>query len=146
MPTLMADKTKRSIIIDTDPGQDDAVAILFALGATDRLDVRAITTVAGNVPLSLTAKNARIILGWVDRTDIPVYAGCPRPLVRQSITAEHVHGETGLAGVPLDEPRVGLANGHAVDFLTKTLSEAASASLTVCLLGPMTKKTHCQTG
>ncbi len=138
MRTSMPDQTKRSIIIDTDPGQDDAVAILFALGATDRLDLRAVTTVAGNVPLSLTAKNARIILGWVDRTDIPVYAGCPRPLVREPITAEHVHGETGLAGVPLEEPKVGLANGHAVDFLTKTLSSAAPASLTLCLLGPMT--------
>lgn len=134
----MADQTQRSLIIDTDPGQDDAVAILFALGATDRLDLRAITTVAGNVPLSLTEKNARIILGWAGRTDIPVYAGCPRPLVRQPITAEHVHGETGLAGVPLEEPKVGLADGHAVDFLTKTLSEATPASLTVCLLGPMT--------
>jgi purine nucleosidase len=134
----MPDQTKRSIIIDTDPGQDDAVAILFALGANDRLDVRGITVVAGNVPLSLTAKNARIILGWANRTDIPVYAGCPRPLVREPITAEHVHGETGLDGVPLEEPEFELANGHAVDFLIKTLGSAPPASMTLCLLGPMT--------
>jgi purine nucleosidase len=94
--------------------------------------------VAGNVPLSLTAKNARIILGWANRTDVPVYAGCPRPLVRGSVTAEHVHGETGLAGVQLEEPKVELANGHAVDFLIKTLVNARPASVTLCLLGPMT--------
>jgi purine nucleosidase len=134
----MSSQTKRVIIIDTDPGQDDAVAILFALGANDRLDLRAITTVAGNVPLSLTAKNARIVLGWVNRTDIPVYAGCPRPLVREPVTAEHVHGETGLDGVPLEEPKVELANGHAVDFLIETLGSVAPASITLCVLGPMT--------
>jgi purine nucleosidase len=134
----MSSQDRRPIIIDTDPGQDDAVAILFALGASDRLDVRAITTVAGNVPLSLTAKNARIVLGWANRTDIPVYAGCPRPLVREPVTAEHVHGETGLNGVPLEEPKVELANGHAVDFLIKALRNAWPESITLCLLGPMT--------
>jgi purine nucleosidase len=134
----MSSQDRRPIIIDTDPGQDDAVAILFALGASDRLDVRAITTVAGNVPLSLTAKNARIVLGWANRTDIPVYAGCPRPLVREPVTAEHVHGETGLDGVPLEEPKVELANGHAVDFLIKALGNTWPASITLCLLGPMT--------
>jgi purine nucleosidase len=134
----MSSATRRPIIIDTDPGQDDAVAILFALGASDRLDVRAVTAVAGNVPLNLTAKNARIVLGWANRTDIPVYAGCPRPLVREAVTAEQVHGETGLDGVPLDEPKVELANGHAVDFLIKALGNAWPASITLCLLGPMT--------
>src|ERR1700678_3115116 len=134
----MSSQDRRPVIIDTDPGQDDAVAILFALGASDRLDVRAITAVAGNVPLSLTAKNARIVLGWARRTDIPVYAVCPRPLVREPVTAEHVHGETGLDGVPLEEPKVELANGHAVDFLIKALGNAWPASITLCLLGPMT--------
>jgi len=134
----MSGQTRRTIIIDTDPGQDDAIAILFALGASDRLDLRAVTTVAGNVPLALTAKNARIVLGWASRTDVPVYAGCPRPLVREPVTAEQVHGETGLDGVPLEEPTVELANGHAVDFLIKTLVNAATESITLCLLGPMT--------
>ncbi|MBV9875932.1 MAG: nucleoside hydrolase [Verrucomicrobia bacterium] len=134
----MSSQDRRPIIIDTDPGQDDAIAILFALGASDRLDLRAITAVAGNVPLSLTAKNARIVLGWVNRTDIPVYAGCPRPLVREPVTAEHVHGETGLAGVPLEEPGVELENGHAVDFLIKALVNPWPAPITLCLLGPMT--------
>jgi purine nucleosidase len=86
------DRSKRTIIIDTDPGQDDAVAILFALGAHGQLDLRAITTVAGNVPLSLTSRNARIVLGWANRTDVPVYAGCSRPLVRELVTAEDIHG------------------------------------------------------
>jgi purine nucleosidase len=138
MRNSMSSEARRPIIIDTDPGQDDAVAILFALGASDRLDLRAITAVAGNVPLSLTAKNARIVLGWVNRTDIPVYAGCPRPLVREPVTAEHVHGETGLDGAPLEEPKVELAHGHAVDFLIKALGNARPASITLCLLGPMT--------
>src|SRR6201997_1281285 len=134
----MSSQDRIPIIIDTDPGQDDAIAILFALGASDRLDLRAITAVAGNVPLTFTARNARIILGWANRTDIPVYAGCPRPLVREPVSAEHVHGETGLAGVPLEEPKLELANGHAVEFLTKVLVNAWPATITLCLLGPMT--------
>jgi purine nucleosidase len=134
----MHDPSKRTIIIDTDPGQDDAVAILFALGASGQLDLCAITTVAGNVPLSLTSKNARIVLAWANRTDVPVYAGCPRPLMRELVTAEDVHGKTGLDGVPLDEPKVGLAKGHAVDFLINTLRSAPEAGVTVCLIGPMT--------
>ena len=134
----MSNQTRRPIIIDTDPGQDDAIAILFALAASDRLELQAITTVAGNVPLSLTSKNARIVLGWAKRTDVPVYAGCPRPLVREPVTAEHVHGETGLDGVPLEEPKIGLAKGHAVDFLIRTLGSAPVESVTLCLLGPMT--------
>ena len=87
----------RKIIIDTDPGQDDAVAILLAL-ASPELEVLAITAVAGNVPLDLTQKNARIICELADRTDIPVHAGCDRPLARKLVTAEHVHGKTGLDG------------------------------------------------
>jgi purine nucleosidase len=130
--------SRRIIVIDTDPGQDDAVAILFALGAHDQLDLRAITAVAGNVPLSLTSKNARIVLGWAERTDIPVYAGCPRPLVRELVTAESIHGKTGLDGVPLDEPKVELAKDHAVDFLIDTLRNAQEKSVTLCLIGPMT--------
>jgi purine nucleosidase len=131
-------RSMRNIIIDTDPGQDDAVAILFAVAADDQLDIRAITTVAGNVPLNLTSKNARIVLGWANRTDIPVYAGCPRPLVRELVTAENIHGQTGLEGVPLDDPRVELAKGHAVDFLINTLRNAPGESVTLCMIGPMT--------
>ena len=117
---------RRTVIIDTDPGQDDAIAILFALGAQDRLDVRALTAVAGNVPLDLTERNARIIRDWAGRTKtLPVYAGCPRPLVRDLVTAANVHGKTGLEGVELHEPRAPLAAGHAVSYLVDALSRAA---------------------
>ena len=88
----------RKIIIDTDPGQDDAVAILLALASPEEIDVLGITAVAGNVPLELTAKNARIVCELAGRTDVPVYAGCDRPLNRPLVTAEHVHGKTGLDG------------------------------------------------
>jgi len=134
----MSSQSRRTIIIDTDPGQDDAIAILFALAASDRLDVRAITTVAGNVPLRLTSKNARIVLGWANRTDVPVYAGCSRPLVRELLTAEDIHGKSGLDGVPLEEPKVELTKGHAVCFLINALAGAPKESVTLCLIGPMT--------
>ncbi|WP_179401416.1 nucleoside hydrolase [Burkholderia guangdongensis] len=130
---------RRSVIIDTDPGQDDAIAILFALGAQDRLDVRALTAVAGNVPLDLTQRNARIIRDWAGRaTTLPVYAGCPRPLARDLITAANVHGKTGLEGVELHEPQGPLASQHAVSYLVDTLSHAAPNSVTICAIGPLT--------
>nr|WKF55724.1 Pyrimidine-specific ribonucleoside hydrolase RihA [Paraburkholderia busanensis] len=137
--TATADTTRRTVIIDCDPGQDDAIAILFALGAADRLDVRAITTVAGNVPLDLTERNARIVRDWAGRThSLPVYAGCPRPLTRELITAANVHGKTGLEGVPLHEPLAPLAPQHAVAFLIDTLRAAPPHSVTLCALGPLT--------
>jgi purine nucleosidase len=129
---------KRVIIIDTDPGQDDAVAILFALGAEDKFDIRALTTVAGNVPLELTSRNARIIRDLGDRTDIPVYAGCPHPMIQDLVTAEHIHGQRGIDGIDLPEPKAGLASGHAVNYLIEALRKAAPASVTLCLIGPQT--------
>ena len=94
----------RKIIIDTDPGQDDAAAIMLALGSRDEIDVLGITTVAGNVPLALTSKNARIVCDFSNRKDIKVFAGCDRPLKRPLVTAEYVHGATGLDGPELFEP------------------------------------------
>ncbi|MEL7092668.1 MAG: nucleoside hydrolase [Pseudomonadota bacterium] len=128
----------RKIIIDTDPGQDDAVAILLALASPDELDVLGITAVAGNVPLALTARNARIICELAGRTDIPVYAGCDRPLGRELVTAEHVHGKTGLDGPDLPAPTMPLADGHAVSFIIDTLRRAPPGSVTLCPLGPLT--------
>ena len=87
----------RKIIIDTDPGQDDAVAILLAL-ASPELEVLGITAVAGNVPLALTERNARVVCELAGRRDVRVFAGCDRPLARPLVTAEHVHGKTGLVG------------------------------------------------
>jgi len=135
---MRSDKLKRTIIIDTDPGQDDAIAILFALAAKDQLDLRAITTVAGNVSVDLTSRNARIVRDWANRADVPIYAGCPGPLVQELITAQHIHGKTGLEGVPLHKPKGELAEGHAVDFLIKTLRSARERSITLCSIGPLT--------
>lgn len=127
----------RKIIIDTDPGQDDAAAIMLAL-ASPELEVLAITAVAGNVPLERTALNARIVLEICGRPEIPVFAGCDRPLQRQLVTAEHVHGKTGLDGIELFEPAVPLQAGHAVDFIIDTLRAEPEATVTLCALGPLT--------
>lgn len=135
---MLSNQSKRTIIIDADPGQDDAVAILFALAADDRVDVRAITTVAGNVTVDLTSRNARIVRDWAGRTEVPVYAGCPRPLVRNLVTAENIHGKEGLEGVPLDPPKGELSKEHAVDFLIDTLRAAPQQDITLCLIGPLT--------
>ncbi|MCI0753309.1 nucleoside hydrolase [Teichococcus vastitatis] len=127
----------RKIIIDTDPGKDDAVAILLAL-ASPELEVLALTAVAGNVPLSRTEANARQLLELGGRPDIPVYPGCMRPLVRNPVTAEHVHGETGLQGLVLPEPATPPRPGHAVDAMIDMLRQAAPGEITLCLLGPAT--------
>ena len=130
--------TARKIIIDTDPGQDDAVAILLALASPDEIEVLGITAVAGNVPLELTAKNARIVCELAGRTDIPVFAGCDRPLKRPLITAEHVHGKTGLDGPVLPDPQMPLAEGNGVDFIIDTLRAQDPGTVTLCPLGPLT--------
>ena len=95
----------RKIIIDTDPGQDDAGAIMLA-AASPELDVLALTAVAGNVPLELTKRNARLILDICGRSDIPVYAGAEKPLERDLVTAEKVHGKTGIDGIDIYEPPI----------------------------------------
>jgi purine nucleosidase len=127
----------QKIIIDTDPGQDDAVAILLAL-ASPELDVLGVVTSAGNVPLHRTSKNALKVLELAGRHDVGVHAGCPRPLSRDLVTAEHVHGPTGLDGPSMPEPSVGLRDAHGVDFLLDTLRREEPGSVTVCILGPMT--------
>ncbi|NUB42835.1 nucleoside hydrolase [Fertoebacter nigrum] len=128
----------RKIIIDTDPGQDDAVAILLALASPEDVTVLGITAVAGNVPLPLTQKNARIICELAGRPDMPVYAGCDAPLKRTLVTAEHVHGKTGLDGPVMPDPVMPLAQGHAVDFIIDTLRREPAGSVTLCPLGPLT--------
>jgi purine nucleosidase len=126
----------RKIIIDTDPGQDDAVAILLAL-ASPELDVLALTTVAGNVPLPLTTRNALIIVELAGKTT-PVYAGADRPLTRKLVTAEHVHGKTGLDGITLPDPTRRPEPTHAVDHIIATLRAHPPGSITLCPLGPLT--------
>lgn len=128
----------RKIIIDTDPGQDDAVAILLALASPQDVDVLGITAVAGNVPLSLTQKNARIICELAGKPSIKVFAGCDRPLDRPLVTAEHVHGKSGLNGPKLPDPTMPLQDTHAVDFIIETLRTQPSGTVTLCPLGPLT--------
>ncbi|MER8608484.1 nucleoside hydrolase, partial [Mesorhizobium sp. M1233] len=127
----------RRIIIDTDPGQDDAVAILLALGSAE-LEIVGITAVAGNVPLKLTEKNARKICELAGRPDVKVYAGAIRPLARELVTAEEVHGKTGLNGPQLPEPKMKLQEEYAVDFIVETLMREESGTITLCALGPLT--------
>ncbi len=127
----------RPIIIDTDPGQDDAIAILAAL-ASDELEVLGITAVAGNVPLELTARNALILVELAGRTDVPVFAGCDRPLRRDLVTAEHVHGKTGIDGADLPDPTIALQPQSAMDWMIETLLAAGEREITICPVGPMT--------
>ncbi len=128
----------RKIIIDTDPGQDDAVAILLALASPAELDVLGIVAVAGNVGLHHNANNARKVVELSGRTEVPVYAGCARPMRRHLVTAEHVHGETGLNGPVLPEPTIPLQPQHGVDFIIETLMKAEPKTITLCTLGPLT--------
>lgn len=128
----------RKIIIDTDPGQDDAFAILLALASPAEIEVLGVVAVAGNVPLPLTQRNARIVCELANRRDIPVYAGCAAPLRRKLVTAEHVHGQTGLDGPPMVEPTMPLAAGHGVDFIIDTIRRAPEKTITLCPLGPLT--------
>jgi purine nucleosidase len=128
----------RDIIIDTDPGQDDAAAILLALGSPEEINVLGVTCVAGNVPLELTTRNARIVCELAGRPDVRVFAGCAQPLERLLVTAEHVHGKTGLDGPELPEPVMALQEQHAVDFIIETVRAQPEGTVTLCPLGPLT--------
>ncbi|MDO5631055.1 MAG: nucleoside hydrolase [Paracoccus sp. (in: a-proteobacteria)] len=127
----------QKIIIDTDPGQDDAVALLLAL-ASPELQVLGVTAVAGNVPLPLTALNARKVVELSGRGDVPVFAGCDAPMHRRLVTAEHVHGKTGLDGIELPEPVLALQDQHAVDFIIETLRREPAGTVTLVPIGPLT--------
>lgn len=127
----------RPVIIDTDPGIDDAVALLLAL-ASPELAVEAIVAVAGNAPLAVTERNARAVCELAGRPDIPVYAGCPRPLRGDPITAMYFHGETGLGTVALPPPSLPRQSRHGVGFIIDRLRDAVPDSVTWCALGPLT--------
>ena len=128
----------RSVIFDTDPSPDDAVAFLAALASPDELEVLAVTTVAGNVPVDLTSKNALKALELAKRTDIPVYKGASAPLVRPLVTAEHVHGRTGFDGFDLPEPTTALAPGFAPDAIVDMVMSRQQGAVTLCCLAPLT--------
>jgi inosine-uridine nucleoside N-ribohydrolase len=128
----------RKIIIDCDPGQDDAVALLLAMASADELELLGITTVGGNVPLALTQRNARMMCDIAGQRDLPVFAGCDRPMKRPLQTAEMIHGKTGINGIEVFEPQTALRNEHAVDFIVETLLAADDASITLVPTGPLT--------
>jgi purine nucleosidase len=128
----------RKIIIDTDPGQDDAVAILLALGSPSELEILGIVAVAGNVPVRQNAHNALQILELAGKPQTPVYVGCERPLRGPLVTAEYVHGKSGLDGPILPEPKIKVQEKHGVDFIIDTLMAHQPGEVTLCALGPLT--------
>ena len=128
----------RKVIIDCDPGQDDAVALFLAMSSPDELELLGITTVAGNVPLELTQRNARMMCDIAGRLEMRVFAGCERPLTLEPITAEYIHGATGIDGVEVFQPETPLQEQHAVDFIIETLLAADESSVTLVPTGPMT--------
>ncbi|MGO9789488.1 MAG: nucleoside hydrolase [Solirubrobacteraceae bacterium] len=125
-----------SVILDCDPGHDDAVALLIAV-ASDEIDLLGVTTVAGNQSVERTSANARRILDFIGRDDIPVAAGAGRPLVRAPHFAVDVHGESGLDGVDLPPPSREPESEHAVDWTARTL-RSAGGPVTLVATGPLT--------
>ena len=128
----------RKVIIDCDPGQDDAVALFLAMASPEELEILGITTVAGNVPLELTQRNARMMCDIAGRKELRVFAGCDRPMTLPPITAEYIHGDTGIDGVDVFDPETPLQEQHAVDFIVETLLAADESSVTLVPTGPMT--------
>ncbi len=130
--------TIKKIIIDCDPGLDDAVALLLAIASPEQLEILGITTVAGNLPVSITERNARMICEIAGNKNIPVYAGCESPLIRKLITAEAVHGKSGLDGIEIFHPEISLQSQHAVDFILDSLQSANENTITLVATGPLT--------
>ena len=129
---------KTSVIFDCDPGVDDAIALFLAFAARDELDLLGVTTVAGNVAAALTARNACILRELSGREDVPVFAGCERPMVRPPIEAGHFHGQTGLGDLPIFAPAKGVETMHGVDFIIETVMSNPVGDVTVAITGPMT--------
>lgn len=127
----------KDIVIDCDPGIDDALAICLAL-ASPELRLRGLTTVAGNRDLETVTRNASRLLALAGRPDVPVYPGCSRPILTPSLEAARVHGGDGLGGAALPEPQVGARAAHAVDFLIETIRSGSPHSLTLAAIGPLT--------
>ena len=128
---------RRKLIIDCDPGVDDATALLLAFASPKELDILGVTVVAGNAGLAKTVRNARIVRQMAGRGDVPVYAGCARPMVREAVEAGAFHGESGLGPLEIFEPDLPAADGHAVDFIIRTLTETKD-KVTLAVTGPAT--------
>src|SRR6266496_1068258 len=130
------DKMPRKIIIDCDPGHDDAMAILLAHGNPE-IELCAITTVAGNQTLEKTTLNARRVCSVANITGVPVAAGCDRPLLRPLVTAPETHGESGLDGPSFEDPTTPLADTHAVDLIIDLVMNSPG-QITLVPIGPLT--------
>ena len=124
------------IILDCDPGHDDAIALLLAL-ASPELELLGVTTVSGNKTLEKTTANAIRVLEHAGRADVPVAAGADRPLLREQFVAAYVHGESGLDGPSLPPPQKEAEPQHAVDFVAERLRES-QAPVTLVPVGPLT--------
>ncbi len=125
------------VILDCDPGHDDAIALLLALASPSEIELLGVSTVSGNQTLERTTANAIRVLDHVGRDDVPVSAGAPRPLVRERQVAENVHGETGLDGPDLPGPSREPETEHAIDWIAGTL-RAISEPVTLVPTGPLT--------
>ncbi len=125
------------VIIDCDPGQDDAMMLFLALNAPE-LDVRGVVAVAGNVSMEKIKRNLAMLIDIVDRGDVPIYVGCDRPMIRNLVTAEYVHGETGINGIEIFEPQTTLQSEHGVDFIIDQLRSARDNEIVIVATGPLT--------
>lgn len=125
----------QKIILDCDPGHDDALALLLA-NAHPAIELLAVTTVAGNQTLDKTTRNARRVMSFAGIKEVPVAAGAARPLMRDQMTAPEVHGDSGLDGWPFEEPEIGQDPRHAVDLIAETV--AANDEVTLVPVGPLT--------
>lgn len=128
----------RKLIIDCDPGQDDAINLFMALPPTQDYEILGITVVAGNVGLEKVSRNARLICELTNRLDVPIYEGAAAPLKLPLVTAEEVHSREGLEGVELFEPSLKAQEQNAVDFIVETLMAAEHNSITLVPTGPLT--------
>ncbi len=133
---MTAQPTPRRVIIDTDPGTDDALAIFLAVNSPE-LKVEALTPVAGNVPLELTLPNALRLLEIAGKTHIPVAAGADRPLVRRLITATYAHGENGLGGIQFPDPTMKPVKETAVQLIRRIVRESPH-EISIIAIGPLT--------
>lgn len=130
--------TPLKLIIDCDPGVDDAVALLLAFASHEALDILGITTVTGNSALALTARNARLIRRIANRPDVPVYTGAATPLERDPVEAGDFHGPSGLGPIAIVEPDAPLAEGHAAQFIADTIRREPPNTVTLAVTGPAT--------
>lgn len=128
---------RQALIIDCDPGVDDAVALMLAFGSP-ALEVLAVTAVGGNVPVEKTARNARMLRRIARREDVPVFMGAERPLRREPAGAGEFHGAEGLGDLEPFEPEAPCADGHAADAMVRLVGERPAGSVALAVLGPMT--------